>query len=70
MDEDVWVNNPELSLHGIISFPHKARLPSSRLLPMRMSMPSKLVVANMVVGSAGIKSPSIVGADGKPRIPE
>lgn len=33
-------------------------------------MPSKLAVASIVVGSDGIKSPSIVGADGKPSMPE
>ena len=31
---------------------------------------SKLAVASMVVGSDGIKSPSMVGADGNPRMPE
>jgi hypothetical protein len=44
--------------------------PSSRLLPTRMSIPSRLVLASIDMGSDGMNSPSIVGADGKPRMPE
>ena len=35
-----------------------------------MSIPSKFAFFNMVAGSDGINSPSIVGAEGNPRIPE
>ncbi|CRK86984.1 CLUMA_CG000797, isoform A [Clunio marinus] len=35
-----------------------------------MSMPSRLALASIDIGSAGINSPSIVGADGKPSMPE
>jgi hypothetical protein len=52
---------------ALIEFPLS---PSSRLLPMRMSTFSRLAVASIVVGSEGIKSPSMVGDDGKPRMPE
>lgn len=44
--------------------------PSSRLLPTRMSMPSKFALASIDIGSDGMNSPSMVGADGKPRMPE
>lgn len=44
-------------------------LPSSLLLPSRMSTSVRSASAIIVIGSAVIKTPSMVGADGKPRIP-
>lgn len=35
-----------------------------------MSMPSRFAFASMELGSDGINSPSIVGAEGKPNMPE
>lgn len=44
--------------------------PSSLLLPTNISMPLKSASSSMVIGSAVMNSPSTVGADGKPKIPE
>lgn len=49
---------------------HALNIPSSRLLPTKMSIPSKLASRSMVIGSAVINTPSIVGADGNPKMPE
>lgn len=45
-------------------------IPSSLLLPTKISVPLKSASFNMVIGSDGMNLPSTVGADGKPRIPE
>ena len=45
-------------------------LPSSLLLPTRISMPDKSASLSNVIGSDGMNSLSTVGADGKPNIPE
>lgn len=44
--------------------------PSSLLLPIKMSIPSRLAFLSMVAGSEGMNSPSMVGAEGNPKIPE
>lgn len=44
--------------------------PSFRLLPMSMSMSEKLALDSMSSGWDVRKTPSTVGADGKPRMPE